>query len=71
MLCVGSGRWVEETDEQGQFTEARAGEFVQEALERLRWHSHATVVQEAYLALSNEHRLIADVVCFPGCNINH
>lgn len=58
-------------DAQGHFTEAQAREFVQEALETFRWHRHATVDQETYLALSNEHRLIADVVCFPGCHINH
>jgi uncharacterized glyoxalase superfamily metalloenzyme YdcJ len=49
----------------------QAREFVQEALETFRWHRHATVDQETYLALHNEHRLIADVVCFPGCHINH
>ncbi|EGQ5284049.1 VOC family protein [Enterobacter hormaechei] len=58
-------------DAQGHFTGAQAREFVQEALETFRWHRHATVDQETYLALSNEHRLIADVVCFPGCHINH
>jgi uncharacterized glyoxalase superfamily metalloenzyme YdcJ len=42
----------------------QAQEFVQEALETFRWHRHATVDQETYLALHNEHRLIADVVCF-------
>jgi uncharacterized glyoxalase superfamily metalloenzyme YdcJ len=42
-----------------------------EALETFRWHSHATVDADTYHALHNEHRLIADVVCFPGCHINH
>ncbi|CDL40445.1 Putative cytoplasmic protein [Citrobacter freundii] len=42
-----------------------------EALETFRWHQHATVDEETYHALHNEHRLIADVVCFPGCHINH
>lgn len=56
---------------QGELTEAEAKEFVSEALETFRWHRHATVDQETYLALHNEHRLIADVVCFPGCHINH
>jgi uncharacterized glyoxalase superfamily metalloenzyme YdcJ len=56
---------------QGEFTAAEAKEFVKEALETFRWHSHATVDQDTYLALHNEHRLIADVVCFPGCHINH
>ncbi|WP_329601199.1 VOC family protein [Citrobacter koseri] len=58
-------------DSQGNFTGAQAREFVQEALETFRWHRHATVDRETYQALHNEHRLIADVVCFPGCHINH
>lgn len=58
-------------DAQGNFTGAQAREFVQEALETFRWHRHATVDRETYQALHNEHRLIADVVCFPGCHINH
>ncbi|MEL0553158.1 MULTISPECIES: VOC family protein [Raoultella] len=58
-------------EEQGSFSPAEAREFVREALETFRWHSHATVDADSYHALSNEHRLIADVVCFPGCHINH
>ena len=56
---------------EGEFTSADAREFVQEALETFRWHRHATVDEETYHALHREHRLIADVVCFPGCHINH
>lgn len=56
---------------QGGFTQSEASEFVREALETFRWHRHATVDHDTYLALNNEHRLIADVVCFPGCHINH
>ncbi|ALR76821.1 VOC family protein [[Enterobacter] lignolyticus] len=55
----------------GGFTQAQGEEFVREALETFRWHRHATVDLETYQALHNEHRLIADVVCFPGCHINH
>ena len=55
----------------GGLSDAEANEFVNEALETFRWHSHATVDDETYHALQNEHRLIADVVCFPGCHINH
>ena len=44
---------------------------MQEAQETFRWHQSATVDEETYRALHNEHRLIADVVCFPGCHINH
>lgn len=58
-------------EQQGSFTATEAREFVREALETFRWHSHATVDTESYHALNNEHRLIADVVCFPGCHINH
>jgi uncharacterized glyoxalase superfamily metalloenzyme YdcJ len=62
---------IAQYEERGAFTPAEAREFVREALETFRWHSHATVDDETYHALQNEHRLIADVVCFPGCHINH
>ena len=62
---------IAQHEERGAFTPGEAREFVREALETFRWHSHATVDDETYHALQNEHRLIADVVCFPGCHINH
>lgn len=62
---------IEQHESEGTFTETQAREFVKEALETFRWHSHAIVDQDTYQALHNEHRLIADVVCFPGCHINH
>lgn len=62
---------LEEYEQQGGFNETQAQEFMQEALETFRWHQSATVDEETYRALHNEHRLIADVVCFPGCHINH
>ncbi|MDF3009158.1 MAG: hypothetical protein K0R86_3025 [Enterobacter kobei] len=62
---------IERYEQQGEFTAAEAREFVREALETFRWHQHATVDHATYHALHNEHRLIADVVCFPGCHINH
>ncbi|ELH6365315.1 VOC family protein [Escherichia coli] len=62
---------LEEYEQQGGFNETQAQEFVQEALETFRWHQSATVDEETYRALHNEHRLIADVVCFPRCHINH
>ena len=58
-------------ERQGGFSEAQGLEFVREALETFRWHRHATVDAQTYQALHDEHRLIADVVCFPGCHINH
>lgn len=62
---------IERHEQQGEFTAAEAREFVREALETFRWHQHATVDHATYHALHSEHRLIADVVCFPGCHINH
>lgn len=62
---------LDKYDEEGGFTEALATEFVKEALETFRWHQSATVDEETYQALLHEHRLIADVVCFHGCHINH
>ncbi|HAT2610590.1 TPA: VOC family protein [Kluyvera intermedia] len=58
-------------EQTGAFTAVQASEFVKEALETFRWHRHATVDALTYHALHTEHRLIADVVCFPGCHINH
>ncbi len=58
-------------EERGEFTAAQAQDFVQQALETFRWHQSATVDRETYQALHQQHRLIADVVCFPGCHINH
>ena len=58
-------------ESQKGFNATQAREFVKEALETFRWHRHATVDEKTYHALHNEHRLIADVVCFPGCHINH
>lgn len=62
---------LDEYDQAGRFNEVQTREFVQEALETFRWHQSATVDKETYHALHDEHRLIADVVCFPGCHINH
>ncbi|HEY7883331.1 MAG TPA: DUF1338 family protein, partial [Cellvibrionaceae bacterium] len=56
---------------QGGLTSEEAGQFVTEALETFRWHQDATVDLETYYALCDEHRLIADVVCFRGPHINH
>ena len=58
-------------ERQGGLDADQAERFVSEALETFRWHQQATVDIATYQALSNEHRLIADVVCFRGPHINH
>ncbi len=58
-------------EQQRGFSEAEADAFVGEVLETFRWQRHATVDAATYGALHQAHRLIADVVCFRGCHINH
>jgi uncharacterized glyoxalase superfamily metalloenzyme YdcJ len=62
---------IERCEAQGGLTEAEAERFVAEALETFRWHREATVDLATYRQLHDEHRLIADVVCFRGPHINH
>lgn len=62
---------IERFEQQGGLNAADAELFVQEALETFRWHDNATVDLATYERLHNEHRLIADVVCFRGPHINH
>ncbi|AQU84067.1 MULTISPECIES: 2-oxoadipate dioxygenase/decarboxylase HglS [unclassified Halomonas] len=62
---------IERHETQGGLTSEEADQFVKEALETFRWHQDATVDLDTYHALHDEHRLIADVVCFKGPHINH
>ncbi|RUR35505.1 2-oxoadipate dioxygenase/decarboxylase HglS [Vreelandella populi] len=62
---------IERFETQGGLTAEEADQFVNEALETFRWHQDATVDLDTYQALHDEHRLIADVVCFRGPHINH
>lgn len=64
-------RLIEVFEQQGGLSEDEANQFVAEALETFRWHSEATVTEAEYQALSQQHRLIADVVAFKGPHINH
>lgn len=57
--------------QQGGLRAEQAQAFVAEVLETFRWHQQTTVDYATYNALHHQHRLIADVVCFPGCHINH
>lgn len=62
---------IERHETQGGLTCEEADQFVNKALETFRWHQDATVDLNTYQALHDEHRLIADVVCFRGPHINH
>lgn len=56
---------------QGRLSPQECTEFIAEGLEIFRWHSKATVTLEEYQILKDEHPLIADIVSFPNCHINH
>ncbi len=62
---------IGQAERDGGLEESDARRFVLAALETFRWHSDATVSLADYHALSNAHRLIADVVSFRGPHINH
>lgn len=62
---------IGQAERDGGLCRDAATRFVAEALETFRWHRQATVAHATYRALSQAHRLIADVVCFHGPHINH
>jgi uncharacterized glyoxalase superfamily metalloenzyme YdcJ len=51
--------------------EREAERFVPALLETFRWHQRATIEHDIYDRLLSSHRLVADVVSFPGPHINH
>ncbi|MFC6299212.1 DUF1338 family protein [Pseudomonas sp. CCM 7893] len=62
---------IEQSEKDGGLNAADAEAFIQHALETFRWHHTATVSAAQYQQLSDQHRLIADVVAFKGPHINH
>ncbi|MDM8349569.1 VOC family protein [Pseudomonas sp. sp1636] len=62
---------IERFEQAGGLAQAEADEFVEQALETFRWHREATVGAALYQQLSEQHRLVADVVAFKGPHINH
>lgn len=67
----GARELIKRHEDQGGLTGKQAERFIVEALETFRWHKNATVDIDTYQTLHDEHRLIADVVCFRGPHINH
>lgn len=62
---------IEQAERAGGLGATDAEAFIREALETFRWHHSATVTGAQYQQLSDQHRLIADVVAFKGPHINH
>ncbi|TAA06855.1 VOC family protein [Pseudoxanthomonas winnipegensis] len=71
IFTAGVRALIAQYERNGGLGEEEARRFVAEALETFRWHGDATVSRATYQALSDAHRLIADVVCFHGPHINH
>ncbi|WP_347302472.1 VOC family protein [Croceibacterium sp. TMG7-5b_MA50] len=62
---------IEEAEQEGGLHAGAADRFVAEALETFRWQGRALVNAATYDALLAQHRLVADIVAFPGPHINH
>ncbi|GAB5337570.1 2-oxoadipate dioxygenase/decarboxylase HglS [Pseudomonas fluorescens] len=62
---------IEQAERDGGLSATDAAAFIQQALETFRWHHTATVTGAQYQQLSDQHRLVADVVAFKGPHINH
>ena len=60
-----------QAEQDGGLGEADARAFVDEVLATFRWHNRATVDRATYRRLVEAHRLVADIVAFPGPHINH
>ncbi|WIX07107.1 2-oxoadipate dioxygenase/decarboxylase HglS [Xanthomonas oryzae] len=71
IFTAGVLQLIERYEQQGGLDADQARQFVAEALETFRWHGDATVSLPTYRALSEAHKLIADVVSFHGPHINH
>jgi uncharacterized glyoxalase superfamily metalloenzyme YdcJ len=48
-----------------------ADDLITDSLKIFKWHSKSDVTIEQYLALKQEHPMVADIACFPSAHINH
>ncbi|WP_045767058.1 2-oxoadipate dioxygenase/decarboxylase HglS [Xanthomonas albilineans] len=71
IFSAGALELIARCERDGGLGEADAHRFVTQVLETFRWHSDATVSLPIYRALSDAHKLVADVVSFHGPHINH
>ncbi|CAM1509550.1 Fc.00g032890.m01.CDS01 [Cosmosporella sp. VM-42] len=51
------------------FQDAEA--LIADTLKIFKWHSKSVVSMDQYLALKQEHPIVADIACFPSAHINH
>lgn len=62
---------VSVAEARGGLDEGHGRDFVAAILDTFRWHGKARVGKPLYERLHATHRLLADVVAFPGPHINH
>lgn len=62
---------VDTAQQQGGLKADQLTCFIDRVLYTFRWHADALVEQSLYDDLLEQHRLLADVVCFRGPHINH
>ena len=62
---------IEKAEESGGVPQEDANAFITEALMIFKWRQTALVSKALYETLHDTHRLIADIVSFPGPHINH
>ena len=62
---------IEKAEESGGVPQEDADAFITEALMIFKWRQTALVSKALYETLHDTHRLIADIVSFPGPHINH
>lgn len=62
---------VKKYEQQGGLNQSDADSFVKEATKVFQWHKTSPIDKALYDKLSDEHRLIADIVGFQGPHINH
>jgi uncharacterized glyoxalase superfamily metalloenzyme YdcJ len=62
---------IAEAEAANGLTEHEVQRFLPAILETFRWHQRACIEEGVYERLLASHRLVADVVSFPGPHINH
>ncbi|MGE6696383.1 2-oxoadipate dioxygenase/decarboxylase HglS [Hyphomonas sp. NPDC076900] len=62
---------IESIEQEGGVREGDLDHFLNAVLATFGWHGRAQVSYATYQAFMTAHRLVADIVCFPGPHINH
>ncbi|KAI1360223.1 DUF1338-domain-containing protein [Xylaria arbuscula] len=64
-------RILDVVEQKGRLSPEEAVIFIHEALKTFSWAPPAASTHEEYLALKQEHPILADIACFKTAHINH